>query len=122
MKKTLSIVLTLAFLFTLVGCGGKKDLYAGVTPAIKLGNWEYYAPYMPVDDLPEDYVYAGTLTKEEANNTGLEGCKYYYLQYIDSIPDIFVYQECGTPVDENTIDSEKLQWAYVQWVHPYENE
>ncbi len=121
MKRFLLICFIATFVFTLVGCTSKSGEPTGdIAPAITLGGWDYYAPYMPVNELPEDYVYAGTLTKEEANDTGLEGCKYYFNYYYDSIPDIYVYQKCGTPIDENTVDSENLQWAYVQWIHPYE--
>lgn len=61
-------------------------------------------------------TYLGELSKEQANGTGLEGCKMYAVTELDSIPDFYLYQECGTPIDDNTVDSEKIQWAYVQWI------
>lgn len=87
-----------------------------VAPMIDIYGQKYVAPYMPVKELPEGYTYLGDLQKEEANGTGLEGCKMYAVAELNSLSDFYLYQECGTPIDENTIDSTKLQWAYVQWV------
>ena len=68
-------------------------------PMIDMYGQKYVAPNMPVNELPQGYTYLGELSKEQANGTGLEGCKM-----------------CGTPIDDNTVDSEKIQWAYVQWI------
>ena len=118
-KKIISALLAAFMLLALSGCG-KKEIINSETgdlpPMINMFGAYYTAPYMPVDKLPDEYSYLGELTEEQANSTGLEGCKMYARTMLDSIPDFYVYQQCGTPVDENTIDSEKLRWAYVQWV------
>ena len=44
-----------------------------------LHDKNYVASYMPVDELPDGYEYIGELAKEQANDTGLEGCKMYAL-------------------------------------------
>lgn len=91
-------------------------------PAITIQGKNYYAPHMPVDELPEGYEYIGDLPKDAANDTGLEGCKMYAVKELDSFPDFYLYQECGTPIDENTVDPSQRQWAYVQWISPDSNE
>lgn len=103
MKRMLSFVLALWMLLTMAGCAmgsGEGDWV--IRPSIFLSDRHYIDPYMPVNELPEGYEYAGELTAEEANDTGLEGCKYYSS---DSDPDNFyVYQECGTPISSDTVE------------------
>lgn len=83
-------------------------------PTLILDGTAYIDPYMPEDSLPDGYVYVGELSDEAANDTGLNGCKYYANP---DVPDIvYVYQECGTPVSRDTVDTMRRQWAYVQWV------
>ncbi len=114
--KKLFIFMLFIMLF-LVGCGSNKDPSSSdLPPMITLYDRDYVAPYMPVNELPDGYEYIGELTEEQANNTGLAGCKMYAIIERDSLSDFYVYQECGTPIDESTIDTTKLQWAYMQWV------
>lgn len=115
MKKLFSFLL-IAIMF-LHGCGSSEAVSSGdLPPMLILHDKNYVASYMPVDELPDGYEYIGELAKEQANDTGLEGCKMYAVMGLDSPSDIYVYQECGTPIDENTIDMTKLQWAYMQWI------
>ncbi len=85
-------------------------------PSIILNGREYYAPHMPVSELPEGYEYAGVLSDEAANNTGLYGHDYYISGDSEILTDIYVFQECGTPISKDTVDTTKRQWAYVQWI------
>lgn len=115
MKKLLPFMLLTITL--LVGCGSNTNAPSGdLPPMITLFDKNYVAPYLPVNELPDGYEYIGDLTEEQANDTGLAGCRMYAITESDSLSDIYVYQECGTPIDENTLDSTKLQWAYVQWI------
>lgn len=119
MKKIFSLVLAAIMVLTLAGCK-KADTPGNETgdlpPMINMAGIYYVAPHMPVNELPDGYSYLGELTEEQANDTGLAGCKMYGKTVLDSIPDFYVYQQCGTLINENTVDSEKIQWAYVQWV------
>lgn len=83
-------------------------------PMIKMDGELYVNPYMPVSALPYGYEFAGKLTAEQANNTGLDGMEYYV--NTNDPEDFYVYQECGTPTGTNTVDSTKRQWAFVRWV------
>lgn len=115
MKKIL--VFMLCTIILLAGCGSNANAPSGdLPPMITLYGRDYVAPYMPVNELPDGYKYIGELTEEQANDTGMAGCKMYAVMESDSISDFYVYEECGTPIDENTLDSTKLQWAYVQWI------
>ena len=115
MKKLFTFMLFI--MLFLVGCGSNKDTSSDdLPPMITLYDRDYVAPYMPVNELPDGYEYIGELTEEQANDTGLAGCKMYAIMERDSFSDFYVYQECGTPIDESTIDTTKLQWAYMQWV------
>lgn len=117
MKKLRVFVLVLTFVLTLVGCGNKPKADTGdLPPMITIDGYSYVAPYMPVDGLPDGYAYLGELSEEDANDTGLAGCKMYAVLEKDSFTDFYLYQECGTPIDENTLDPEQRQWAYVQWI------
>ena len=83
-------------------------------PMLMMDGMAYVDPYMPVSRLPYGYTFAGTLTAEQAYNTGMEGLSYF--THPGSTDDFYVYQECGTPIDINTVDSTQLQWAYVRWI------
>ena len=84
-------------------------------PMITIMDKNYVAPNMPVAELPAGYHYLRKLTKEEANNTGLQGCA-IYVDPQEDMNAIYLYQECGTPVNEDTVDNTKRQWAYVEWI------
>lgn len=115
MKKKIVFMIAIMMAFFLMSCQN-QDKEDELPPMITLYGSNYVAQYMPVKKLPDGYSYLGELTEEQANDTGLAGCKMYAYTVLDSIPDFFVYQECGTPIDENTLDLTKLQWAYVQWI------
>ena len=117
MKKFLSVIFMATCIFLLVGCNNQKNVEAPNTPApiIVIYNQHFYAPNMPVSELPEGYEYIGELPEDAANGTGLEGCKMYAMKEMDSLRDFYLYQECGTPIDNNTVDATKRQWAYVHW-------
>lgn len=102
----------------LVACNqSKNETDAGALPPVLTMNGEnYLARTMPIAELSDDFECMGEITADEANDTGLEGCKYYANKYISSFDEFYVYQECGTPIDENTVDSTQRQWAYVKWV------
>ena len=61
-------------------------------PMIDMYGQKYVAPNMPVNELPQGYTYLGELSKEQANGTGLEGCKMYAVTELDSIPDFYLYR------------------------------
>ena len=83
-------------------------------PTLIVDGNVYVNPYMPVSYLPYGYQSAGKLTREQANNTGLEGIEYFV--HPSETEDFYTYQECGTPIDLNTVDSEQRQWAYMRWI------
>ena len=114
MKQIVSLLLSLFLIVAFSGCHNSVDT-GDMPPMIDMYGQKYVAPNMPVNELPQGYTYLGELSKEQANGTGLEGCKMYAVTELNSIPDFYLYQECGTPIDDNTVDSEKIQWAYVQW-------
>lgn len=120
MKRILSAMVSLLCVFSLTGCasnqGGQRDVQYDFRPMIVIGDEKYIDPYMPVNELPEEYVYIGELTDDEAYNTGLAGCKMYANSDKERMCDFYLYQECGTPVSEDTVDSTRRQWAYVQWI------
>lgn len=121
MRRWMLMVLTVICIFGMSGCGktadGKGDVASGdLPPMLVMGNCNYIAREMPVSELPENFECMGEITEQEANDTGLQGCKYYANKYISSFDEFYVYQECGTPIDENTVDPEQRQWAYVKWV------
>ena len=83
-------------------------------PTLIVDGNVYVNPYMPVSYLPYGYQSAGKLTREQANNTGLERIEYFV--HPSETEDFYTYQECGTPIDLNTVDSEQRQWAYMRWI------
>ena len=117
MKKIVSVILLITCLFLLAGCSKQQIVEAPNTPApsIVIDNQHFYAPNMPVNELPEGYEYIGVLSEDAANGTGLEGCRMYAIIEKDSFRDFYLYQECGTPIGNNTVDATKRQWAYVHW-------
>ena len=121
MKKLAVLVLTLICVLSLFGCGStlksKNEADTGtLTPMLIMEKQHFFADDIPISELPDNFEYMGEITEEQANNTDLQGCKYYANKYISSFDEFYVYQECGTPVDENIVDTTKHQWAYVKWV------
>ena len=128
MKKRL-LWICLGVLCTVILCGcsaapADEPLLSGrmgeinwdLPPTLVLNGRQYHAPHMPVSELPDGYKYAGVLSDEAANNTGLNGHDYYVADDSETPLDLYVYQECGTPISEDTVDTTKRQWAYVQWI------
>jgi len=117
MKKIVSFILLVTYMLLWVGCSKQQNVEAPNTPApsIVIDNQHFYAPNMPVNELPEGYEYIGVLSEDAANGTGLEGCKMYAIKEKDSFRDFYLYQECGTPIGNNIVDATKRQWAYVHW-------
>lgn len=117
MRRLRGFAWALALALLLAGCGNRPEADTGaLPPTITINGYQYVAQYMPVDELPGGYAYLGELSAEDANDTGLEGCKMYAVLEKNSFTDFYLYQECGTPIEENTLDPEQRQWAYVQWV------
>ena len=92
----------------------KRTDAADERPMLYMDGVYYVDPYMPISYLPFGFSGAGTLTKKQANNTGLEGTNYYTNPEDPSC--IFTYQLCGTPTGLNVVDSEHLTWQYLRWV------
>ena len=116
MKRLVSVILLATSLLLMLGCS--KQQVEGPNepaPSIIIDNQHFYAPNMPVNDLPEGYEYIGVLSEDAANGTGLEGCKMYAIKGKDDLLDFYLYQECGTPISDNMLDNTKQQWAYVHW-------
>lgn len=118
MNRFLVLLFMLVCMLGLVACDQSRDEpdAGALLPMLTMNGENYFAKTMPIAELPDDFEYMGELTSDEANDTGLEGCKYYTNKYISSFDAFYVYQECGTPIDENTLDSTHCQWAYVKWV------
>lgn len=118
MKKLIALFIAFVCVSGLIGCNqGKGNAVTGdLPPMLNMGGEHYLAKAMPISELPDDFEYMGEITADEANDTGLQGCKYYANKHISSFDEFYVYQECGTPIDESTIDSTQRQWAYVKWV------
>ena len=117
MKNVFSVILLATCILFLAGCSKQQKVEAPNAPApcIVINNQHFYAPNMPVNELPEGYEYIGVLSEAAANGTGLEECKMYAIKEKDSFRDFYLYQECGTPIGNNTVDTTKRQWAYVRW-------
>lgn len=116
MKRIISAILLVTYLLLIPGCS-KHQLEEPNEPApsIVVDNQHFYASNMPVNELPEGYVFIGILPESAANGTGLEGCKMYALKEEGSFQEFYLYQECGTPIGNHTVDNTKRLWAYVHW-------
>jgi hypothetical protein len=82
-------------------------------PMLCMDGVYYVDPYMPISYLPEGYRLAGTLTKEQAYNTGLEGTEYYTDPEAE---DFYTYQLTGTPVGLNEVDTTQRSMHYLRWI------
>ena len=82
-------------------------------PMLCMDGVYYVDPYMPISYLPEGYRLAGTLTKEQAYNTGLEGTEYYTAPEAE---DFYTYQLTGTPVGLNEVDTTQRSMHYLRWI------
>lgn len=124
MKKIFAILLI--FVLALCGCNFETEaeqeqensISFPKRPMLCFEGVYYVNPYLPLSELPAGYEYAGTISKEMAYNTGLEGIEFYTNP---EMSDFFTYQETGTPVGNNIVDSENRGMFYVQWV-PLANE
>ena len=124
MKKIVSAILLTACVLLLAGCSEPQAeepsppssiSSSSKAPHIIIDNQLYFAPDMPVNELPEGYEYIGVLSEDAANNTSLAGCKMYAKKGTETLLDFYLYQECGTPISKDTVDTSKRQWAYVRW-------
>ncbi|MDD3219400.1 MAG: hypothetical protein PHC41_13695 [Lachnospiraceae bacterium] len=94
MKRRALPLFVLCISISLLCACTKGEPHSGDTaPTILMYGNSYVAQNMPVNELPEDYTSSGTLTSEEAHDTGLEGCEYFLNIRYDSVPDMYVYQE-----------------------------
>ena len=83
-------------------------------PMLKMDGEIYVDPYKSESRLPYGYALAGTLSTEQAYNTGMEGLDYYTNP--DYPDDFYVYQECGTPVAIDEEDNTQRRWAFRRWI------
>ncbi len=83
-------------------------------PMLILNGMEYIDPYKPETSLPAGYSIAGALSAEQANNTGLEGIRYYTNP--NEPDDFYTYQVCGTPIGLDECDTENRNWMYLRWI------
>ena len=84
-------------------------------PMLVIDGKQYIDPYKPESTLPAGYAPAGTLTAEQAYNTGLEGTAYFTNP--NAPDDVYTYQLSGTPVSIDTVDSETRTWQYLRWIN-----
>lgn len=83
-------------------------------PMLVIDGKKYMDPYKPESTLPHGYSLAGTLTAEQAYNTGLEGMQFFSNP---NEPDVYyTYQLCGTPTGLDEVDSENRNWQYLRWI------
>ncbi|MBQ3950935.1 MAG: hypothetical protein II668_00020 [Oscillospiraceae bacterium] len=83
-------------------------------PSLVLNGTHYINPYKPESSLPHGYYYAGVLTPEQANGTGIEGTEYFINP--DEPDDFYTYQYTGTPFSIDEVDSEHRTWQYIRWI------
>ena len=81
MKRIVFVMLLIACSLLPVGCSNKQvEEPNEPAPSIVIDSQHFYAPNMPISELPEGYEYIGVLSEDAANGTGLEGCKMYALK------------------------------------------
>lgn len=122
MKKISIFSICLLLVFALASCGTQTSSNANVekpyagAPKIVLNGYDYFASEpIIVNELPEDYSYAGELTDKEKEYAHIDGSEYYIQDGAKSIEDFYVYQECGTRISDTEVDNTQRQWAYVKW-------
>lgn len=121
MKRFL-LLLTVLFALSAAGCAAAPPPAEPGEPApcIFLDGNYFYAPHMPVYELPQGYAYAGVLDETAAHTTGLAGTEYYTDPAQQPLQDFYTCQLTGTPVGGTTVDTTRLQWMYVHWQLPDE--
>ena len=121
MKRSLVLFVVLLALAA-AGCAAAPPPAEPNTPApcIFLEGNCFYAPDMPVYELPQGYEYAGVLDEAAAHTTGLAGTEYYTDPAQQPLTDLYTRQLTGTPVGSDTVDTTRLQWMYVHWQLPDE--
>ena len=87
-------------------------------PSLVFNGTHYIDPSVSQSSLPHGYTYAGDLDKTQANDTGLEGMKYYRAEGHD---DLYVYCEAGVRISFDSVDSTKREWSYVRWIPSTKN-
>lgn len=83
-------------------------------PMLVMNGKKYLAPYKPESALPSGYASAGTLTAEQARDTGLEGTQFFTNP--GRSDDFYTYQLCGTPTGLDEVDSQNMTWQYLRWI------
>ena len=99
------------------GLGGGENTQWDEAPRLTLFGTRYrQVDLTPLDAPPEGYVLAGTLTEEQAGDTGAAGCAYYFDPRKDSDPDVYVYMPAAF-TGLGAADDTQPRWAYFRWVN-----
>ena len=97
--------------------GGEENVQWDEAPRLTLFGTRYrQIDLTPLDALPEGYKYAGTLTEEQAGDTGAAGCPYYLDPRTDSVPDVYVFMPY-TSTGLGAAGDTQGQWAFFRWVN-----
>jgi hypothetical protein len=114
-----AICLAVVLCLILSGCASAKykemddNIKYVDRPSLVINGTHYIDPSVPQSSLPHGYTYAGDLDKTQANDTGLEGMKYYRAEGHD---DLYVYCEASVRISFDSVDSTKREWSYVRWI------
>ena len=117
MRKGFVCLLVLALAFCLAGCleglvpETTEQIHWDTKPHLLINGMHYSTNGDVLETLPENAVYVGDVTAEQAVNLpNLVGCKIYrsedYAGYI-------VYHKFGITKDNET----RIDWCYVRYVH-----
>ena len=117
MRKGFVYLLVLALAFCLAGClegltpETTEQIHWDTKPHLVINGMTYSTNGDAVESLPENAVYVGDVTAEQAVNLPqLVGCKIYRSE---DYAGYFIYQEYGFMKDNKTCYS----WCYVRYVH-----
>ena len=81
-------------------------------PSLRIDGWSYYDPFRALQKLPDGFTLVGTLTQEQAHDTGLAGMEYYADP--DRPYEYIVYQLCPKEIDYAVEPEYTMQ--YMRWV------
>ena len=97
--------------------GGEENVQWDESPKLTLYGMRYrQIDLTPLEVPPEGYILAGTLTEEQAGDTGAAGCAYYFDPRKDSDPDVYVYMPAAF-TGLGAADDTEPKWAYFRWVN-----
>ena len=115
----------LIMVLALAGCGGTNAEQSArpesdaagspgaMAPMLNIGGKFFTAPHMAESFLPDGFSSAGTLTAEQAYNTGHEGVEFF------TDPDepgvIYTFSNYASQVAFGLTDSGKLKMQYMRW-------